>query len=613
MKMLSLAGLLGLATLGAQAQAPGTLAPVGTFESLVVTATRAAQPVATLRDTVVITREDLEAAGNLSLGEVLERRAGVQLRATGGAGQPQGLFMRGAGTAQTLVLIDGLRVSSATVGSTSIESIPVDMIERIEVVKGPLSSLYGSEAIGGVVQVFTRGRSVPHLFGALAYGTDRDWRGSVGAAASEDRSAVSLSMGGRKVDAPSATNARAFCHDADRDPHEEAFANLHASHRLWQEELLALDAFATRNRTSFDGCGTDDRNDHTLFGAKLTSSNAFTSYWTSRFSVGHGRDELEIRGAFPGRFETRQDQASWLHDFRTPAGSLLAGAEFVRQRISSDESQGAFARTQRDTTALFAGMNESWVTPEWGTQRIEASVRAEDDESFGRRNTGSLGYGFEWPQLARLSGTYGRGFRAPTFFDLYGPSSDFYQPNPALNPERSESMELSLRAPSNSRVQWRLTAFDNRIEDLITYVFPTVMNVKRARITGVEGALEATWLDIRWRATFTAQDPRDDETGKRLPGRAERYGSLEASRNFGPWTVAGTVLAVGDRFDSTTEDPAQRMPSYALLDARVRYRFAKYWSVELSGTNLTDKRYENAVGYDAPRRSILLSVRFDAF
>jgi len=612
-KTLCLAGLAGLATLGAHAQAPGPQIPASSFESVVVTATRATQPAASPRDTVVITREDLESYGSLSLGEILERRAGVQLRTTGGAGQPQGVFIRGAGTAQTLFLVDGLRVSSATVGSTSIESIPVEMIERVEVVKGPLSSLYGSEAIGGVVQIFTRGRSVPHLFGALAYGTDNDVRASAGVASAEERSAFSLSMGGRKVDAPSATNARSFCHNPDRDPHDDAFANLHASHRLWQGELLALDAFASRNRTSFDGCGTDDRNDHTLMGARFTSSSEFTGYWNSRFSIGHGRDELEIRGAFPNRFETRQDQASWINDLRTPAGNILAGAEFVRQRIASDETQGAFTRTKRDTTALFAGLNESWVTPEWGTQRIEASIRAEDDDSFGRRNTGSVSYGFEWPQWARFSMTYGTGFRAPTFFDLYGPPSDFYQPNPSLNPEHSTSTEVSVRAPARSRLQWRLTAFDNRIEDLITFVFPTVMNVKSARITGVEGSLEATWLEIRWRGTFTAQRPRDDETGKRLPGRAERYGSLEGSRTFGPWTVSGAVIAVGDRYDSTTEDPSQRMPSYALLDARVRYRFAKHWSVELSGTNLTDKRYENAVGYDAPRRGLLLSVRFDAF
>jgi vitamin B12 transporter len=613
MKTLSLAGLASLAALGAHGQAPGAILPPNPLESLVVTATRAAQPVASLRDTVVITREDLEAAGPLSLGEILERRAGVQLRATGGAGQPQGLFMRGAGTGQALVLVDGLRVSSATVGSTSLESLPVEMIERIEVVKGPLSSLYGSEAIGGVVQVFTRGKAVPHLFGALAFGTDRDVRGSAGVATNDERNAFSLSMGARKVDAPSATNARAPCHDADRDPHENVFVNLHASHRLWQDELLALDAFASHNRTSFDGCGTDDRNDHTLSGARLTSSNAFTSFWNSRFSIGHGRDELEIRGAFPNRFETRQDQATWIHDLRTPAGTLLAGAEFIRQRIATDERAGAFARRKRDTSAIFGGINESWRTAAWGTQRIEASVRAEDDDSFGRRNTGSVSYGLEWPEVARLSATHGRGFRAPTFFDLYGPSSEFYRPNPALHPERSESTEVIVRAPAASRVQWRITAFDNRIDDLITYVFPTVMNVKRARVKGVEGALEATWLDIRWRASFTSQRPRDDDTGRRLPGRAQRHGTLEGSRSFGPWTVAGSVLAVGDRFDSTTEDPAQRMPSYALLDARVRYRFARYWSVELAGTNLTDKRYENAVGYDAPRRGLLLSVRFDAF
>jgi outer membrane cobalamin receptor len=143
-----------------------------------------------------------------------------------------------------------------------------------------------------------------------------------------------------------------------------------------------------------------------------------------------------------------------------------------------------------------------------------------------------VSYGFEWPQWARFSMTYGTGFRAPTFFDLYGPPSDFYQPNPSLNPEQSTSREVSVRAPTRSRVQWRLTAFDNRIEDLITFVFPTVMNVKSARITGVEGTLEATWLEIRWRGSFTAQRPRDDETGKRLPGRAERYGSLEGSAHL---------------------------------------------------------------------------------
>ena len=605
---IALAGLSSLAALGAFAQVPGVNPPVYSFQPFVVTATRESQPTASLRDAVVITREELEASGALSLGEILERRAGVQVRATGGPGQPQGIFMRGAGTAQTLVIVDGLRVSSATVGTTSIENIPVEMIERIEVVKGPLSSLYGSDAIGGVIQIFTRGKTVPHFFGTAAYGTDNDGRVSAGIATQDGSSAFALSMGARKVDAPSATNVRNPCHDADDDPYENGFANLRVSQRMWQDELVTLEVFGSRGRTYFDGCGTNDRNDQTVAGARLTSANNFTPYWKSRFAIGSGLDRIVIHGGFPGRFETRQDQATWIHELTIPGGTFLGGAETVRQRIDNDETQGVFAKKKRDTNSLFAGINQTWEN-----QRLETSIRGDDDESFGRRNTGSASYGIEYPGWGRIAATFGRGFRAPTFFDLYGPSSDFYRPNPNLNPEHSESWEVTLRGPARSPVRWRLTGFDNKIEDLITYVFPTVLNVKRARIKGIEGEAEASWLDVRWRGSFTAQKPRDDDTGLRLPGRAERFGTLEASKTYGPWSGAISLLAMGDRFDSTTEDPATKLPSYVLLDARVRYKFDKFWSVELAATNLADKRYETAVGYDAPRRAILLSVRFEAF
>jgi vitamin B12 transporter len=606
MKPSHFAGLASLAALGAHAQAiPPTVAPA---QTLVVTATRAAEPTPSLRDAIVITREDLENSGSLSLGEVLERRAGIQLRATGGAGQPQGLFIRGAGTAQTLVLVDGLRVSSATVGTTSIENIPLELIERIEVVKGPLSSLYGSDAIGGVVQIFTRGRAVPHFFGTLAYGTDNDGRVSAGIVAVDEKSRLAMSAGWRKVDAPSATNARAYCHDPDKDPHENAFVNFQSSYKMWQNEVIAIDAFATKGKTSFDGCGTDDRNDQTIAGAKLTSSNNFASWWSSRFSLGYGLDKIVTRGAFPSRFETGQEQAAWLNETKTQAGKFLVGFEYLRQEIKTDPSQGVFAKTNRDTTSGFLGLNESWRG-----QRLEASVRYDHDESFGGRTTGSASYGVEYGAWGRVSATYARGFRAPTFFDLYGPTSDFYVPNPNLRPEKSDSWEAAWSAPASSPWQWRITYFDNRIEDLITYTFPTVENVKRARIKGVEASIDAAWLGIRWHASVTSQKPRDEDTGKRLQGRSEYLGAVTAERAWGRWSASLGVNFVGERFDSTSEDPATLLPAYQTVDARVRYRFEKYWSVELAATNLFDKRYESAVGYDAPRRAVLLSVRFDAF
>src|SRR5690349_22319522 len=234
MKPHTLAGLAGLAALGAHAQTP-SLAFQPSTDPLIVTATRALAPAPTMRDAAVITREQLEAAGALSLGEVLQREAGIELRSTGGAGQPETIFVRGASGAQTLVLVDGLRVGSATVGTTAIEHIPLEMIERIEIVKGPLSSLYGPDAIGGVIQIFTRGKSVPYFFGAGNFGTDRDARISTGLSTADENANLSLSMGARTVDAPSATNERAgFAFNPDRDPYRNAFANLHGSYRMWQ-------------------------------------------------------------------------------------------------------------------------------------------------------------------------------------------------------------------------------------------------------------------------------------------------------------------------------------------------------------------------------------------
>jgi len=610
MKSLSIAGLASLASLGAQAQGITALAPSRTFDPVVVTATRGLSATSTLRDTVVITREDLDEAGALSLGEILQRKAGIELRATGGPGQPQTLFIRGAGTAQTLVLVDGLRVGSATVGTTSIEHIPLELIERIEIVKGPMSSLYGPEAIGGVIQIFTRGKDVPHLFAAAGYGTDNDRRLSVGLSTEEAGTRFAFSAGVRKVDAPSATNPRAFGYNPDRDPYENAFMNVRMSQRLWQGEVIQLEAFGSRARTHFDAGPGDDRNDQTIGGVRFTSTAMFMPWWESRIAVGQGRDRLVIHGSFPTFLETRQDQASWVNELSIPSGKLVAGAETLRQKVLSDEEASPFTRRKRDTNSAWVGLNESAAG-----QRLEASVRRDDDEQFGKRNTGAVSYGVEWPSVATLAATVARGFRAPTFFDLYGPSFEGYSPNPALLPERSKSYEVSLKSAPTAPLQWRLTGFDNRLDNLIVFSFAagTVLNVARARVRGIEASLETRWLDTAWSARFTAQRPRDEDTGFRLIGRAERHGAFEATRHFGPWSAGVSVLASGSRFDSNNESPASRLGGYAVVDARVRYSFVKYWSAELAATNLGDKRYESAVGYDAPRRGVLLTVRFEAF
>jgi vitamin B12 transporter len=609
MRCLPLAGLAA-AALGAQAQATTAPSPLRAPDPVVVTAARGPQSLAdALRDVIVIPRDRIEQSGSLSLAELLQRHAGVELRGTGGAGQPSGLFLRGAGAGHVLVLVDGLRVGSAITGTTATENIPLDLVERIEVVKGPLSSLYGGDALGGVVQVFTRAASKPRLFASAGAGNAGEYRAAAGFTAIDNDVAYSLSAGARKADAPSATNERAACHDPDRDPYENAFANAQVSWRWWQGEDVTVAGFASRGKAQADGCPDDrgplggDRNERTIAGSRITSHSWFAPWWSSRITVGQGRDKLEIRGSAPARFETRQEQLSWVNEFGTVLGPIRLGAERLRQQVLSDT---AFTRTRRDIDAVFASVSESWRG-----QRLEASARRDEDPQFGGRNTSSVSYGAPWPGVGFLALTVAEGLRVPTFFDLYAPATDTFRPNPDLRPERSRSRELSLRAAPGAGWSWRFTGFDHRIEDLIADVFPTKANVGRARIRGIEASLEGFLAGIKVRVALTAQRPEDEDTGLRLPGRAARFGRLELERASGPWRITGGVTASGDRFDAAGELPASRLPGFALLDAVIRYRIDKRTAIELSGANLADRRYESAIGYDAPRRSVLLAIRFE--
>ena len=281
----------------------------------------------------------------------------------------------------------------------------------------------------------------------------------------------------------------------------------------------------------------------------------------------------------------------------------MAGLETVRQEVTAST---AFTQNRRDTNSAFVALRETWRG-----QRLEASARRDEDGSFGARNTSSVSYGAPWPGVGILTGTVGRGFRAPSFFELYAPPSDFYVPNPDLKPEQSRSAEVSLRSLPGSPWPWRVTGFDNRIEDLITYVHPTVLNVRSARIRGVEASVEGRVRGTFLKASLTAQRPRDEDTGYRLQGRAERFGRVEAARAFGNWLISGGVTASGPRYDSADESPDSKLGGYTIADATLRYTVDRRWKVELVASNLFDKRYEQAVGYDAPRRGILLNVSFE--
>ena len=589
---------------------PVATAQVATqVEQLIITASRTPQPLATtLAATSVISREEIEAAGPVTLVELLQRKAGLEIRSTGGAGQPAGVFIRGARSQHTLVLVDGLRLGSATSGSPAFENIPLDVIERIEVVKGPLSGLYGSDAIGGVIQIFTRNLDRSRLQANIGFGSDSAVAVNAGFTAVENKTAVTLNAGYRQMRPRSATNSASpsFIFNPDRDPYQNTNVSFNLSHTLWQGETISFKAWQSRGVVNFDNGPRDDaRNRQTLSGLGVSSENQIMNGWTSRINIGRTTDDSKVFSSFPGTFKTEQNQVVWANEFKTLRGSSTAGAEWREESVSSTTN---YDRKKRTTSSLFAGYLERFGDA--GEQQLDFSLRRDEESQFGRRNTGSVAYGIQLKPTLLVYARVGRAFRAPSFNDLYFPGFS----NPLLKPERSEQAEVGVRWTS-ALTRASLVRFDHRIDDLIAPDFISFIpvNIPRARIKGWELTGDALLAGFAVKTSLTSQRPIDADTGRQLRSRAKVFGSLGVERSVGQWTIGGDVVANGRRYDSATEAASSRMGGYALLNARVAYQVSKLVSVEINGQNLTDRQYELARGYNTPNRTVFLNFKLVGF
>ena len=590
------------------------LAPIAFAESVpndnfVVSATRTLKAASDLPSQVtVISRLDIIETGAVTLTDLLQRRANLDIRATGGPGQSSGVFIRGTNATHTLVLIDGQRVASSTSGATAFEHIALDLIERIEVVRGPLSALYGSEAIGGVIQIFTRKGTAnsadapTRVFASAGVGTFSSRQMDAGVDSRVGDTQVLFNASYRRIDAPSASNpaSGSFTYNPDRDPYENTSAIIKLSHQLWQGETVTFNAWQSKGKVRFDsGPGNDALNAQTLTGIQLGSENSFASWWKSRLSVGSTSDDSVITSNFSSKFKTTQQQTSWQNQLATPAGEVLLGIERRSEKVAATTNYTAKTRT---TDSLFGS-----VSQQMAEQTLSINARRDKEDQFGSRSTGGVSWSYQlWKdELVYLSA--GRAFRAPSFNDLYFPGFS----NALLRPERSESGELGWRL-NRKNFLLNLAVFENRIEDLIAFDSATFrpQNIRRARIRGVELGIDTTWAGIDWRTRLTAQRPEDADTDKQLRSRAKLLGTIGGSTTLGAWKVGADVAASGQRFDSANEAPSSRMGGYALIGAFARYRIDPQWTLELNGNNLGNQKYELARGYNTLGRQLFVKLRF---
>ena len=598
-----------LAVISATAAEPA----VAVGPPVIVTATRLAENISDSNVHVtVITAAAIAEGGYTSLTEVLQARGGVEITSTGGLGQPSAVFMRGAGSGHTLLLVDGLRMSSATAGSTAFEHIPVSQIERIEIVPGPLSGVYGSDAIGGVIQIFTRGGSAGTTvkLSIGRYGT-REFSGGIGRRVNDTE--FSLNAGLLENSGFSATKPTIPFnqHNPDRD----GYRNSNLSGRLVQHfganHELGATAFYSNGATHFDsGPTTDDVNRQTLQAYSLFSRNKFSSDWSSLVRIGTSSDNLATVGAFSSRFRTDQRQALWQIDVKVPIGTVIGGLEYLGERVTSTSNYKLSERTVKSAFLGYRG--------DFGAHGVQANVRHDDNSQFGAHHTGSFGYGYRFTPEWRVRTSIGTAFKAPTFNDLYFPDfAPFYFSNPNLRPERSRNREIGL---NYDREQQHVSAtlFRNKISDLVVVVtdtttfVSTTQNLSAVRIDGAELAWHGVLWGLNMRANATVQDPRDDISGKQLRRRSKRFGTFGIEKALGPWKVGVETIASGVRFDSTSEAPATRLHGYAVTNLTARYTLAKDWSMLARWGNIFDRNYETVQFYNTPRSNAMVSLMYQS-
>lgn len=572
------------------------------MDPVIVTATRIAQPASSLlSDVRVIDAADIANAGNQTLLEVLQAHGGVEIAANGGPGQVSGVFLRGTNANHVVVLIDGVRINSATAGTNAFENIPLNAIERIEIVRGPASSLYGADAIGGVIQIFTRRDRSTFQAGFGTWNTQR-----VNASLFREVGSlrVSAQAGYEDTRAFSATNARnAFSFNPDNDPYRNRNGAGSAAYTFAPGHTLTLSALASEGVAHFDsGPGSDDVNRQRLSTYSLESRNRFMPAWTSTLRLARGTDDIHTEGSFPGRFRTDQDQVSWQNDLDAPGGRIAAGAEYRRERVDSDT---VYSNSSRSIVSVFGGYSGSV-----GVHLLQGSLRNDDNSQFGGRTTGNLGYGYRITPAWRASVGYGTAFKAPSFNDLYF-VSPFFSGNPGLRPERSASSEAALRYEQGAE-QAGLTLYRNRIRDLIAVdsTFTTVINVAEAEVRGGTLRAAADLAGYRIKAEVTHEEAKDQASGRMLPRRAKNFGSASIAGSSGAVRFGAELIASGQRYDSVSNAASSRLAGYALLNLRAGYALSPQWSVNVRWNNVLDKEYELVRGYNTAGSNVFVSVDY---
>jgi vitamin B12 transporter len=571
-----------------------------TDNKVIVTATRTATNVdQVLATSLLISRKEIEESQSLSVADVLRTKTGIDIASNGGPGQTTSIFIRGAESDHTLIMIDGVKMNPGTIGVAAIQSIPLNMVDRIEVIMGPRSTLYGSDALGGVIQIFTR----------QGEATEAGWR--FGSFNTQELSAsyhrkdgnrrIGIDLSGARTDGFPARS------DANGDsPFKNDSINLKLGSTFGITDL-DFQFLGSRGRTDYyDFFLTPVAQDYSNTASSLIAEINASETWISKIKISFFEDEIEQRQS-TDFLKTKRYELDWQNDIAIGSANLVTAGLQAFQENAQSLSFGSGFDEDTDTVGLY--LQDQF---ESGANQLTAGLRYTDHSSFDGKTTGELSYGYQASHATKLIASFATGFRAPGSTDRFG-----FGGNPDLKPETSESLELSVRFNPSSVHRGRISLYQNEIENLINFIDPDGFagpvpgrneNIDKTRTRGIELTYLFNKGPYIIDAGITYQDPKDLSTDKQLARRAKEKYNLTGRYVGSDYSVSAELSYTGERPDSAFSSTL--LDAYTLLNLSATKSFSKLINVGIRLENITDEDYQLADGFNTAGRSVFLDLRY---
>lgn len=573
---------------------------VASLGETVVTANRTAQPLSDLvADVSVLGREDIERSGANSLPDILARVPGIEMVRNGGPGSTTSLYIRGGETRYTAVYIDGVRVDSQSTGGATWESIPLALIDRIEVLRGPASAVYGSDAMSGVIQIFTRkGEGGFSPFVSTGVGTYATRKTEAGFSGSQGAFDYALGFGD---ESSKGFNARPIAgQNGDDDGYNRQSANARLGWQITRTQRVEATSLSSNMNSQYDASAKDDKNLHQLQTLGLNWQSQWTDAYSTRLTVTDTRARYETE---PSPYKTITQLRGYLLQNEFHVGPQLFTAALERREDALENGPTSPISAARSQNGLALGYGYSNKP-----HSVQLQARQDQDSEFGQQNNGSLAYGYALTPQWRLTASAGTAFRAPTLyqrFSQYGVAT--------LKPESSRNLELGARLSEGGN-NWGVVVYRNMVDNLITFSSPgpcasstgCYANTAQAEYKGVTFSGQQRVQDVNLRASLDIQDPRDSGTGLMLARRSSQHGTLGVDTRQGRWTYGAESQLSGARYDNAANTTV--LPAYALFNLYAKASVARDWSVLVRVDNATDAQYQLANTYATAGRSLFVSL-----